>query len=698
MEEAECGAASLGIILGYFGKFLSLEALRKACKISRDGGKAFDILQAARQQGLIAKGFYVDLEEIKKIQFPVIALWGNNHFLVIEGYHKDKFYLNDPKLGHLIVDTHKFNQKYSGLVLSFTQGQDFIQSESEHNLFFSFKTRFQRSLDSLLFIFFINFFLVICNILIPIFIKKFVDIYFDNNSWRLIQSILICMTLLILGNLILTFIQQRQLLKLQTKLKITTSCQFLWHLLSLPVKFFHHRNLYDLLQRAQSNHQISEFLLKNILLNCLNLVSMFIYLGVMAYLSIILTLITILFASLNSLILYFLAQKKREDNLHILQEKGNLLWTIIRALSTMTNLKSINGEEELFIRCSGYKVKIINLIQQLGSYTEILKALALTLFLLMNFVVFATGTWQIMHEKLTLGTLVAFQLLLLNFNAPINNLVKLATQIQDVIAKIFRVEDVLHYSESQSGGSPKKLKGYIELQNVSFGYSQNNAVILENINLSIQPGQWLGIVGSSGSGKSTLVKLIIGSEKPWSGRILFDNCPCEQIPKRILTNSLAVVHPQPFLFQESIIDNITLWDQSIGLERVVQAAKLTYIHDYINTRLGKYHAAVGQLGNNFSTGEQQQIEIARALINHPVVLILDEATACLDPLTESKIWENIHQIQNTGIIISHQDSLLKMCHEIIILEKGRIIERGSHANVAHLTVYKNLVAENSGYG
>ncbi len=446
-------------------------------------------MQAADQQGLIAKGLHVDLEEIKKFQFPVIALWGNNHFLVIEGYHKGKFYLNDPKLGHLIVDTHKFNQKYSGLVLSFNKAQDFIQSVPRANLFFWIKNRFQRSLDSLFVIIFINFFLVICTILITLFTKKFIDIYFVDNSSRLLQSILICITFVILGIFILRFLQQKQLLKLQTKLKMTTSYQFIWHLLSLPVKFFHHRNLYDLLQKAQSNPQIAEFLLKNIFVNLLNLVSMFIYFAVMFYFSIFLSIISIFFVSVNSLILYFLAQKKREGNLRVLQEKGNLLWTIIRALRMMTNLKSMNGEEELFIRCSGYKVKIINLIQQLGSYTEILKAFALTLFLLMNFVVFATGTWQIMHDKLTLGTLIAFQLLLVNFNAPINNLVKLATEIQDVIAKIFRVEDVLHYSESvslspaveKSENRIKPLKTYIELQNVSFAYSQNTPLILENI-------------------------------------------------------------------------------------------------------------------------------------------------------------------------------------------------------------------------
>jgi ABC-type bacteriocin/lantibiotic exporter with double-glycine peptidase domain len=313
-------------------------------------------------------------------------------------------------------------------------------------------------------------------------------------------------------------------------------------------------------------------------------------------------------------------------------------------------------------------------------------------FLLMSFCVFTVGSWQIMHDQITLGTLIAFLILLFNFNAPIYNLVRLTTEIQAVIAKIFRVEDVLHYSSNpeplptseKNFELSTKLKGRIELQDITFGYTQNNALLLENFNLSTQPGQWLGIVGASGSGKTTLIKLIIGSEKPWSGRILMEG---------ILVNSLAVVYHQPFLFQESVIDNITMRDHSISLERVIQAAKLSCIHDHINTRAEKYHTVLDQQGNNFSVGEQQQIDIARALINNPAVLILDEATACLDPLTERKIWENIRQLFTTGIIVTNQSSLLKNCNEIIILEKGKIIERGHYANLADLSIYKEIAAE-----
>ena len=687
MEAVECGAASLAMILAYWGRYVPLEELRQACGVSRDGSKASNVLKAARRYGLEAKGYRKEPDTLKEMQLPVIIHWNFNHFLVLMGFQDGKVLLNDPAMGPRTVSEEEFDQSFTGVVMAFNPGADFLRGGEKPSILNALKKRLKGSEVALTYVILVGLALVVPGLLIPVFSKIFVDDILLANRQTWLVPLLLGMGLTGLLRGILTWIQRYYLLRLQTKIALATSGQFMWHVLRLPVEFFSQRSAGDISSRMQSNDKVAALLSGQLASNALNLVMIVFYFVLMVQYSLLLSLVGAVAAAVNMLYLRQVSQKRVDLNRMLQQDRGKIIGTAMSGLQVIETLKATGSESDFFAKWSGYQAKALNAEQQIGVTNQYLSAIPVFLSAITNTVVLVMGGFIILNGGMTIGGLVAFQSLMTSFMTPVTGLVGLGGQLQEVEADMNRLDDVLKYPVDEQArdkgqvspaGVPGKLAGQVDLRNVSFGYSPLDPPLIEDFNLVLKPGQRVALVGGSGSGKSTVAKLISGLYKPWSGEILLDGRARRDIPRVALAGSLAVVDQDISMFRGTIRDNITLWDETVSDLDVVRAAKDACIHDDITSRPGGYDSLLSEGGGNFSGGQRQRLEIARALAGNPSILVMDEATSALDPLTEKLVDENIRRRGCTCVIVAHRLSTIRDCDEIIVLDKGKIIQRGSH--------------------
>ncbi|KJS00317.1 MAG: ABC transporter [Peptococcaceae bacterium BRH_c4a] len=688
MEAVECGAASLAMILAHWGRHVPLEELRLACGVSRDGSKASNIMKAARKYGLEAKGYRKEPDSVKEMQFPMIIHWNFNHFLVLEGFQNGKIFLNDPVMGPRKVSEEEFDQSFTGVVMVFKPGPDFLKGGEKPSIVTALKKRLKGSEIALTYVILVGLALVIPGLLIPVFSKIFVDDILLANKQTWLVPLLLGMGLTALLRGILTWIQRYYLLRLQTKIALTTSAQFMWHVLRLPVEFFNQRFAGDISSRMQSNDKVAMLLSGQMAANTLNLIMIVFYFVLMVQYSLPLSLVGAVVAVVNMLYMKYVSEKRVDLNRMLQQDRGKIIGTAMSGLQVIETLKATGSESDFFAKWSGYQAKALNAEQQIGVTNQYLSAIPLFLSTITNAVVLVMGGFIILNGGMTIGGLVAFQSLMTSFMTPVIGLVGLGGQLQEIEADMNRLDDVLKYpvdnqtradkDEDCQAGLHKKLAGYVELRNVSFGYSPQDPPLIEDFNLTLKPGQRVALVGGSGSGKSTVAKMISGLYKPWAGEILFDGQNRQNIPRVVITGSLAMVDQDISMFQGTIRDNITLWDDTCSELDIVRAAKDACIHDEITSRPGGYDSMLDEGGGNFSGGQRQRLEIARALAGNPSILVMDEATSALDPLTEKLVDESVRRRGCACVIVAHRLSAIRDCDEIIVLEKGKIIQRGSH--------------------
>lgn len=687
MEAVECGAASLAMVLAYYDKWIPLEELRVACGVSRDGSKASNIMKAAIKYGLETKGFRKEPTDLKKIQGPMIIHWNFNHFLVVEGFKNGKVFLNDPASGPRAVSEEEFDQSFTGIVLTFKLGEDFKKNGSKPSMITALKKRLQGSKIALTYVILIGLALVLPGLVIPIFSKVFVDDILLSSKQNWLVPLLWGMGLTAVLRGVLTWLQRYYLLKLQSKIALTTSGQFLWHVLRLPVEFFNQRYAGDISSRMQSNDKVAELLSGQLATTVLNLVMIVFYFILMVQYNLTLSLVGVIAAVFNIFYLRFVAKKRVDQNRRLLQERGKVIGTSMSGLQVIETLKATGSESDFFSKWAGYQTKSLNSEQEMGVSTQYLQAVPSFLTALTDAVVLVLGGFFILDGRMTIGMLVAFQSLMKSFMQPVTELVNLGSKLQEMEGDMNRLDDVLKYpmdeqtsEEFCTGGSEEyqKLVGYVEVCNLSFGYSPLEPPLIENFYLKLKPGSRVALVGGSGSGKSTVAKMVAGIYIPWSGEIMFDGKRRKDIPRSVLNQSLAVVDQDISMFEGTIKDNITLWDENISELDIIRAAKDACIHDDITARVGGYDYRLEEGGSNFSGGQRQRLEIARALVNNPAILIMDEATSALDPMTEKKVDENIRRRGCTCIIVAHRLSTIRDCDEIIVLERGKIVQRGTH--------------------
>lgn len=686
MEAVECGAAALAIVLAHYGRWVPLEELRIACGVSRDGSKASNVVKAARTYGLVAKGFKKEPGDLRRLVPPMIVHWNFNHFLVVDGFRGGRVQLNDPASGPREVTEEELDQAFTGVVLTFEPGPDFRPGGVPPRLLPALGRRLAGSRAALLFALLTGLALVVPGLVVPVFSKVFIDRVLLESRTDWMPPLLLAMAIaaLLLGAL--TWLQRAYLLRLETRMAVTSSARFLWHVLRLPAEFFAQRFAGDVSSRVGINDRVAGLLSRDLATNALAAATIVFFGGLMFLYDPVLTAVGVAVVSVNVLALRYVARKRVDGNRRLLQDQGKMLGTAIGGLQTIETLKATGGESDLFARWSGYQAKVVNARQDLERYTQMLDAVPPLLAALNAALILGIGGARVIQGALSLGGLVAFQVLMASFVAPVTQLVSLGGKLQTVEGDMNRLDDVLRYPAVWEGSGareappdgPVKLAGRLQISGLSFGYSRLEPPLIQDFHLSLGPGARVALVGGSGSGKSTLAKLVTGLYQPWAGEILFDGKPREAHPAAVLLASLASVDQSVFLFEGTVRDNLTLWDATIPLAEVVAAAKDASIHDDIAARPGGYESAVAEAGANWSGGQRQRLEIARALVGRPSLLVLDEATSALDPETERAIDQNLRRRGCTCLIIAHRLSTIRDADEIVVLERGRVVERGTH--------------------
>jgi NHLM bacteriocin system ABC transporter peptidase/ATP-binding protein len=688
MEAVECGAAALGIVLAHFGRWVPLEELRIACGVSRDGSKASNVVKAARRYGLEAKGFKKEPQALRTTRPPMILHWNFNHFVVLEGFgKKGRVHLNDPAGGPRVVTEEELDQAFTGVVMTFQPGPEFEKRGEPPRLIPALRSRLAGTRSALAFVLLAGLALVIPGLVLPVFSRVFVDSVLLENRRDWLPPLLWGMAAAALMTGALTWIQQIYLLRLETRMAVGASSRFLWHVLRLPSEFFSQRFAGDISSRVAINDRVAQLLSRDLATNALGTLMIVFFALILFQYDAVLTLVGIAIVSLNVAALRWVSRKRVDGNRRLAQDQGKLLGTAIGGLQTIETLKATGGESDLFTRWAGYQAKVVNGRQDLERYTQVLDAVPPMLSAVNTALILGIGGLRVMNGDMTLGGLVAFQLLMALFIAPVNRLVSLGGKLQTVEGDMNRLDDVLRYRIDPAVGSgpgdlpdggPVKLAGHLELRNVSFGYSRLDLPLIEGLSLTLKPGSRVALVGGSGSGKSTLSRLVTGLYAPWEGEILFDGRSRAEIPPGVMTNSLAAVDQNVFLFEGSVRENLTLWDSTIPLPEVVAAAKDACIHEDVAARPGGYESPVEEGGANWSGGQRQRLEIARALVGRPSILVLDEATSALDPTTESRIDEALRRRGCTCLIVAHRLSTIRDADEILVLERGKVVQRGTH--------------------
>lgn len=702
MESVECGAAALSIILGHFGKFVPLEKLRIACGVSRDGLKATNIIKAAKEYGLESKGYAKSIEKLMQIKTPAIIFWNFNHFLVLEGFTKNKVYLSDPAQGRYTVTHQEFDDAYTGVVLTFETTEKFEKGNEKRGLMASLASRIKYSKQSIFFIILASLFLVIPGLVIPSFLKVFIDKYLVNNFSGFVMPLLLIMAGILIVNSVLVYIQQYFLLKLETKLALATSSKFLWHVFHLPIAFFTQRYSGEIGNRVSLNDKVAKLLSGDLANAALNVIVVIFYALLMFSYDIILTLVGITMAVINIVILQYVSRARKDGNRQLTNETGKLLGTTTSGISMIETLKASGRENDFFTNWIGYLAKVTNAQQQLGWLSTRLNTIPPLLTSLTTSAILGIGALRIMDGQMTLGALVAFTYLMNNFINPVNQLVSVGAMLHETESDMGRIDDVMNYEVDNQfreenavqpeSSTQNKLVGYFEMDNVTFGYNPTIPPLIEKFSLKLKPGSRVALVGGSGSGKSTVAKIASGLYDPWDGKVLLDGRSRKEIPRNIITESLSVIDQDVLVFNGTINENIAFWDTLIPEKNIVQSARDAAIHDVIAARNDAYDSKVMEGGANFSGGQRQRLEIARALVSNPSILVMDEATSALDPATEKMVMDNIKKRGCTCLIVAHRLSTIMDCDEIIVMEFGKIVERGTHQELMSMNgVYSQLI-------
>ena len=688
MEAAECGAASLGIILGYYKKYMSLEQLRELCGVSRNGSNAANVMAAAETLGMKAEGFSYEPEELKKLIPPFIIHWDFNHFVVFEGMDAKtgEIFLNDPAVGHRSVPWTEFEESFTGVTLVLRPGENFVRDGEPESVWRTLLSGILKDRYALGFILGVGLCLSLVNLGVPLISQTFLDdvLTFAHRGW--LFDVLLALFISLVLTLTLNFLRLWCLLRWQGKMTIDDSSSFLSYVLKLPVSFFQTRYSGEITSRVQFHESIADFVTGRLAVAVLDFAIAVFYLFLLVLYNIKLTIIGVIFTAINIFVTWASYQWLQEQRMKLLQEQGNLYGISVAGIASIETLKANGNEDDFFVKWSDANAKYLTMAQRQEYYSQFINFVPAALGGVNGAIIMAEGGFSIMDGLMSVGIFVAFQSLMQNFQMPVERITAMSQDIQQTSSQMMKINDVYRYpldpektlTAETMKALPPKLSGRLELKQVNFGYSHTLPKLIKKLNLKLEPGRRVAIVGRSGSGKSTLAKLVSGLYQPWSGQILFDGVPSTEIPREIFAQSVAVVEQEIFLLEGTVAENIALFNPNVPRHDIIQAAKDAMIHEDIALMRGGYDAMLEEGGYNLSGGQRQRMEIARALAANPSLLILDEATSSLDPVTEQEIMKNIRRRGCACFIVAHRLSTIRDCDEIIVLEKGRVVQRGTH--------------------
>ena len=699
LEALECGAAALAMILAYYRKWIPLEQVRKDCGVSRDGSNAKNILKAARSYGLNASGYRFEVEGIREDgSYPCIIHWNFNHFVVLDGFKGKYAVINDPARGIVKISMDEFDRSFTGIALCFSPGPDFVMEGKPASVMEYVTARIPNIRQSIGIVVLTTIITSLVDLIQPAFSRIFVDYLMKGINLTWTNPFLILLALFSLIQIIFSWLQTLFTIRISGKLDAVGTTSYMWKVLKLPIDFFSQRMAGDIQARMSSNSEISETILNTLTPLVLNSVMMVVYLTIMIKYSPLLTAIGLLSILINLGLANIISNQRINLTRVSMRDQGKLAGTTTSGIEMIETIKATGAENGFFQRWSGYQAAVNRSnvsFSKLNNYLGTIPGLVRSL---LNTVITVLGVFLIMKGRFTEGLLIGFQGYLSRFESPAEALISASQTLQEMKTEIERVEDVMNsetdpvFTSPTNDESLAKLSGAIEINNITFGYSPLADPLIRDFSLSLKPGARVALVGTSGCGKSTIAKLVSGLYQPWSGSITFDGKSITQIDRSVFTGSLAVVDQDIILFEDTIANNIRMWDNSIEDFEMILAAKDAQIHEDILARPDGYQHVLTEGGNDFSGGQRQRIEIARVLAQDPRIIILDEATSALDAKTEYDVVNAIKDRGITCIVIAHRLSTIRDSDEIIVLDHGNVVERGTHEQLYNQEgLYKELV-------
>ena len=731
MEATECGAACLAMILAHYGRWIPLEEARISCGVSRDGSKTENILKAAGSYGLEATSRECTVQQLRSEgSFPCIISWNRKNYVVLRGFSGNHALLNDPGKGAVKVTLDAFERSYGGTTLEFSPSDTFERGGKRPSTWQFARERLQGMKAPIVFVALATFIISLAAIMATTVSSTFMDYVLTGECPTWLAPLLALLAGLVIVQCAVNIAKAVYLNRIRGKFAVVGASQFMWHLLHLPVGFYEQRTVGDLQQRQEANETVAATLVEQLAPAIFNVVLLVLYLAVMLSYSWKLTLVGVATVAINVLVARWASRARVNVTRQQMRDRSLLYSSTMAGIESIETIKASGAEEGYFERWSGYQALVNDAATRFNKIDLYFGAVPQFLAQVANIAVLLLGTYLIMNGEFTAGMLLAFQGLLASFMGPVDSIIGLGQQVLEMRTSMERVQDVLEYpadscEESESGDSESnlsssqaaslppspapspadspaptpssaaKLSGAVEIDHVSFGYSPLEPPLIKDFSLTLEPGAWVALVGSSGSGKSTIAKLVSGLYEPWEGQIRFDGIPRRAIDPDRLRGSLSVVDQDVVTFPDTVDANIRLWDRSIQDYEVVLAARDADIHDAIVAREAGYNEVIAPRGRNFSGGQLQRLEIARALASDPSILILDEATSALDAKTEANVIRAVRDRGITCIVVAHRLSTIRDCDEIIVLREGQVVERGTHDELIELDgAYAELVRNN----
>ena len=702
LEALECGAAALAMVAAYYGKWIPLEQARLDCGVSRDGSKAKNIYLAAEHYGFEVEAFRMNPEQLKETgRFPCIIHWNMNHFVVLNGFRGKHVYLNDPARGSIKVSWEEFDSSFTGVVLMMIPSESFKPEGKRKSTVDFAKKRLTGAGAAVVFVMLATAVSYLFGIVNSVTSRIFLDRLLTGINREWLHPFISILVALAAIQLIVAWAQTVYSLKISGKMAVIGSTTYMWKVLRMPMEFFSQRLAGDIQSRQNMNAAIAGTLVDTFAPMVINSAMMIFYLVVMLRQSPLLTMIGLATLVLNIFMSQLISNKRINITRVQLRDAGKLEASTVTGIEMIETIKSSGAENGFFQKWAGYQASVNTQEVKTQKTNQFLGVIPAFFSTLANYAVLILGVWLTMRGRFSIGAVFMFQGFLGSFMAPAMTLVSAGQTIQEMRTQMERVEDVMQYPEDENVSENKKAKeeelnklhGNIEMKNITFGYSRLADPLLEDFSLSVKSGERIALVGASGCGKSTITKLISGLYQPWGGEILFDGKPRNAYPREVMVGSLAVVDQEIILFEDTVANNIKMWDDTIMDFEMILAARDACLHDDILALSGGYQHKLASDGRDLSGGQRQRMEIARVLAQDPTIIILDEATSALDARTEYEVVNAIKARGLTCIVIAHRLSTVRDCDQILVMDHGKVVEQGTHEELMKLGgTYAELVA------
>ncbi len=701
LEALECGAASLTMVMAYYDKWIPLEQVRADCGVSRDGSNAKNIALAARRYGFKVSAFKRSPKTIReKGQFPCIIHWNFNHFVVLNGFKGKYACINDPAKGYVKIPMEDFDKAFTGVTINLVPGDDFKPSGKRKSTLAFVRRRLIGASAAVAFVMVASVVSYSFGLINPVMSRVFMDRILTGVNTGWLKGFILILVGLAALQILAEWIRTVYSLKIHGKMAMVGSTTFMWKVLRMPMEFFSQRMAGDIQLRQQENNLLAGTLINTVAPLAMNTIMLVFYLVIMLRYNLLLTVIGVGTVILNIVLSRVISEKRTNITRVQMRDAGKLAGTTVAGIEMIETIKASGAENGFFRKWAGYQASVNTQTVRFSRLQQLLGAVPQLLATLSGYAVLIIGIWLCLDGKFSLGAVMAFQGFMTSFMVPAMTLITAGQTIQEMRTQMERIDDVMQYPsdknvtiEVESEERLRKLRGNVELKNITFGYSRLAEPLIKDFSMTLTPGSRVAFVGTSGCGKSTLSKLISGLYNPWEGEILFDGKKRNEIPRSIMTGSVAVVDQDIILFEDTIANNIKMWDDSIKDFEMVLAARDAQLHEDIMKREGGYEYKLTSGGRDLSGGQRQRMEIARVLAQDPSIIILDEATSALDAKTEYEVVNAIKDRGITCIVIAHRLSTIRDCDEIIVLERGQVVERGTHDELmANGGAYTELVS------